>query len=270
MVITKLFYIMAKLLGNTLQGLSGRLGNVVGYNWNGLWCVRSRPVSVRNPRTAAQQAHREQFRQEVQLAAAMRYALIKGFGGIARENHMTPQNLFMRLNRDAFGWSDKGLTVDYAGLVLSVGPASPVVFETPEIDADNVLTVRFRKHRPGGSGGAFDNVFIFVYSPVNKLGYLAAPALRRDGRVSFVLPEWMTGGELQMWGFVQDERGRCSETLYLGQADVPDGVDVSDFSDGTDGTDVSDDMEVHDFTDVHDVTDGTDVSDGVDGQPPAT
>ena len=85
---------MAKLLGNTLQGLSGRLGNVVGYTWNGVQCVRSRPTMVRNPRTAAQQAHRDQFRQEVQLAAQMRYALIKGLGAAAKENRMTPQNLF--------------------------------------------------------------------------------------------------------------------------------------------------------------------------------
>ena len=207
---------MAKLLGNTLQGLSGKLGDVVGYTWNGVQCVRSRPARVRNPRTAAQQTHREQFRQEVLLAARMRFALIKGLGGVARENHMTPQNLFMRVNREAFGWSEGRLTVDYERLVLSAGPVSPVVFDAPVLDTDNVLTVSFRKHRPGGGGGAFDSVFVFVYNPEKELGYLAAPALRREGRVSFVLPDWMAGGELQMWGFVQDERGRCSETLYIG------------------------------------------------------
>ena len=207
---------MAKLLGNSLQGLSGRLGDIVGYSWNGVQCVRSRPQRVRNPRTEAQQSHREQFRQEVQLAAQMRYALIKGFGGLARENHMTPQNLFMRVNRGAFGWNEGTLTVDYERLVLSAGPVSPVVFEAPVLDADNVLTVSFRKHRPGAGGGNFDSVFVFIYSPGHRLGYLAAPALRREGRVSFVVPEWMQGGELQMWGFVQDERGRCSETIYIG------------------------------------------------------
>ena len=210
---------MAKLLGNTLQGLSGRLGNIVGSTWNGVQCVRSRPAVVRNPRTAAQQAHREQFRQEVQLAAQMRYALIKGLGGTARENHMTPQNLFMRINRNAFGWSEGRLTVDYERLVLSSGPVSPVVFEAPVLDGDNVLTVRFRKHRPGGGGGVFDSVFVFVYSPERQVGYLAAPALRREGRVSFVVPDWVLGGELQMWGFVQDELGRCSETLYIGHGE---------------------------------------------------
>ena len=210
---------MAKLLGNTLQGLSGRLGNVVGYTWNGVQCVRSRPTMVRNPRTAAQQAHRDQFRQEVQLAAQMRYALIKGLGMAAKENRMTPQNLFMRLNREAFGWGDGHLSVDYERLVLSTGPVSPVVFETPVLDDDNVLTVSFKKHRPGGGGGGFDNVFVFVYNTEMQQGYLAAPALRREGRVSFVLPDWMMDGELQLWGFVQDERGRCSETLYIGYSE---------------------------------------------------
>ena len=135
---------MAKLLGNTLQGLSGRLGDFVGYTWNGVQCVRSRPFTMRNPRTAAQQAHREQFHQEVQLAACMRFALIKGFGGVARANHMTPQNYFMRVNREAFGWSDGQLTVDYERLKLSTGPVSPVVFDTPVLGEDNVLTVSYQ------------------------------------------------------------------------------------------------------------------------------
>ena len=228
---------MAKLLGNMLQGLSGRLGDVVGYTWNGVQCVRSRPKMMRNPRTAAQQAHREQFRQEVQLAAQMRYALIKGLGMTAREYQMTPQNLFMRVNREAFGWDEGRLTVDYERLVLSTGPVSPVVFEEPVLDSNNVLTVRFRKHRPGGGGGSFDSVFVFVYNPEQQLGYLAAPALRREGRVSFVMPEWMRGGELQMWGFVQDERGRCSETLYIGYGEaelaMSSEVGVRSFAGGT-------------------------------------
>ena len=133
---------------------------------------------------------------------------------------MTPQNLFMRINRDAFGWSEGRLTVDYERLVLSAGPVRPVVFEAPVLDSDNVLTVKFKKHRPGGGGDAFDSVFVVVYNPEEQLGYMAAPALRREGRVSFVLPDWMLGGELQMWGFVQDERGRCSETLYIGHGET--------------------------------------------------
>ena len=93
---------MAKIDGNIFGGFRGKLGNVVGYTWKGLWCVRSKPEVVRNPRSAAQQQHRTLFAEEVRLAGRMSWALNIGMATVANELHMTPQNVFVKANQQAF------------------------------------------------------------------------------------------------------------------------------------------------------------------------
>ena len=93
---------MAKIEGNPFSGFRGKLGNLVGYNWKGLWCVRSRPAQVRNPRSEAQQRHRAMFAEEVRLAGRMSWAVNLGFAAVADELHITPQNAFVKANQGAF------------------------------------------------------------------------------------------------------------------------------------------------------------------------
>ena len=93
---------MAKQYVSSMGGFSGRLGQVVGYQWNGRWCLRVRPAVVRNPRTALQQASRARFSGGVQLAARMRWAVMEGLRTVARQNGMTAYNAFCSLNQHAF------------------------------------------------------------------------------------------------------------------------------------------------------------------------
>lgn len=44
-----------------LGGVSNKIGNVVGSSWKGIATLRSLPLSVANPRTAAQRSNRDSF-----------------------------------------------------------------------------------------------------------------------------------------------------------------------------------------------------------------
>ena len=207
---------MAIQSGSYLGGFSGKLGPAVGYMWNGLWCLRSRPGQVRNPRTEAQQAHREQFKQQVQLAASMRRVVLTGLTVAARGLHMTAQNLFVHLNQPAFGEAEGRLTVEWEQLRLSTGPVAPVAFGVPEVREGNVLSITFERNPLHVRADQYDEVHLYVHCPETGEGYLTAPAYRREGRVSAVLPEGMAGREVYLYGFVTDREGRASETLYIG------------------------------------------------------
>ena len=98
---------MAKQTSGILGGFVGQLGPAIGYMWRGIYCVRSKPTRVRNPRTPQQQAHRLLFRTEVQLASRMKQALRRGLQEASREDGMLPQNLFMQLNRQYFSLEEK-------------------------------------------------------------------------------------------------------------------------------------------------------------------
>ena len=234
---------MAKLEGNIIGGFRGKLGNVVGYSWKGVWCVRARPVRVRNPRSEAQQRHRSLFAEEVRLAGRMSWALNVGFAAIADEMHMTPQNVFVKANQGAFasvaaGGSATGLAVDWEHLIISTGPVAPVGLNAPEIDGGNVLTATFEKNPYHLRADNFDQVHLYVYCPALNMGYLAAPVYRKERRVSITLPDTFVGQELHTYAFVTDKSGRASETSYAAplsdQSDLSDQYDSSDLSDHSD------------------------------------
>ena len=206
---------MAKQWGSYLGGFSGKLGPAVGYMWNGIWVMRSRPAMVRNPRTERQMERRMLFKQEVQLAARMRRGVNQGLTALARQAHMTAYNLFVSLNQHCFGSDDGQLAVDWQGLTLSEGPVAPVVFGAPEVDEGNVLTVAFDRNSSARRARTFDRVYLYVYCPERGEGLLAAPVERADRRVRVALPDWFAGKALEIYGFVQNEKGEGSPTVYI-------------------------------------------------------
>ena len=203
---------MAKQSGGYLGGFSGKLGTAVGYLWNGKWCLRAHNPMVRNPRTEAQTEHRELFKQEVQLAAKMRQAVVKSMTALAREAGMTSYNLFVKVNQPAFGVDEGRLTVDYSALRLSMGDVPQVELKEMSWTDDDVLSVSFR---PGG-GRSLDYVYLYVYVPGREQGFLSAPVYRYQKHISLMTSSYFAGYEAQVYLMAMSEDGRWSESLYCG------------------------------------------------------
>ena len=221
---------MAKQTNGTLGGFVGKLGPVVGYRWKNVWCVRSQSRIVNNPRTEAQQEHRSLFKQEVQLAGRMRWAVNIGLKELSDQMDMTAQNLFVRANQQCFNLVDGRMEVDYANLCVSAGSVAPVAITEWGVDADNVLEVSFEKNPLHLSCSQFDNVYVWVWCPEAGVGYLANAVYRRMKKMSTVLPQIMGGKEVHVYAFVQDERGRCSNTAYGGREEEKEEGGMADES----------------------------------------
>ena len=211
---------MAKQMNGYMGGFSGKLGPAVGYCWNGKWCMRSRSVVVRNPRTEAQQEHRRAFKEQVQLAAQMRMVVTASLTLPARKLGMTSYNLFVSMNQAAFA----GGGVDYSLLSVSTGELAPVAFGVPSIDEDNVLTVTFEPNPLRVRADGYDGVRLYAFCPDQKKGFLSAPVYRRTKRIAVQLPSAFAGHELHLYGFVQAEDGRCSESSYIAWPTEEDGT----------------------------------------------
>lgn len=207
---------MAKIDEGCVGGFRGKLGPVVGYQWRGQWCVRSLPGRVHNPRTEEQQRHRMMFKQEVLLASRMNRVLRKTFGNSSLEQHMTAGNLFVKRNQEAFGWHDGELSVDWGALVLSEGPVAPVRFGVPHVDAYNTLTVSFEKNPLHTRADSYDRVWLYLFCPEVGRGFLTAPVYRYSGSLSVMLPDLFAGREVHLWGLVQGQGDRWSNSLYIG------------------------------------------------------
>ncbi len=223
---------MAKFENGYMGGFSGKLGSAIGYMWNGKWCLRSRPAQVHNPRTEAQQEHRAAFREQVRLAARMRWVLLQSMTEAARAAGMTAYNLFVSLNQHAFSTEGGELKVDYRSLVLSLGPVAPVQASQVVATGGSRLEVDFERNPLHQQCDAYDAVHLYVYSPSLGQGYLAAPVYRRQKKVSVLLPEQFEGTEVHIYLYVSDQQGRCSETTYGGCLTVADGAVVSNEDEG--------------------------------------
>ena len=155
------------------------------------------------------------FKQEVQLAAQMRWAVNKGMKEVAHPMGLTAQNLFVKANQQAFSMVDGNFIVDYATLQVSMGPVAPVAIINVERGVmSDELTVHFEKNPEHRAASAYDSVFLWIYSPEAGKGYLTNPVYRRAKRFDVLLPDWLGDDELHLYAFVQDKDGRCSATAY--------------------------------------------------------
>lgn len=84
-----------------LGGFSNRVGNVVGSSWKGIATMRVLPLSVSNPRTAAQINVRENFSGITKMASALLTSIVKPLNDRFAVR-MSGYNLFIQRNKNAF------------------------------------------------------------------------------------------------------------------------------------------------------------------------
>lgn len=207
---------MAKQADGAFGGFRGKLGPIVGYQWNGIWCVRARPAAPKNPKSEKQTAHRELFKQEVQFASTMHWVISEGLDRTAHEAHMTAYNLFVKLNQQAFSLVDGNLQVDYSRLQVSAGGLAPVAFGPAQLDASGVLSVSFEPNPLHIRADKFDNIKLCLYCPEVGEGFVSNGDYRRTGNCRIVVPDWMMGHEIHLYGYARDTRGFCSASQYIG------------------------------------------------------
>ncbi|MBQ9417693.1 MAG: hypothetical protein IJU19_03845 [Bacteroidales bacterium] len=205
---------MAHITSGILNAFSGIIGPVLGYEWKGRSCMRSRPAP-RNPRTARQQHGRSVFGATAHLWSLMREAAVVGLRGPAAERQVGENNLFVSLNRQCVSVADGEATIDYPGIRIAEGDLAGVAFGIPQVAADGTVEVGFSP-LAGAAGMATDYVLLFAFVPSAEEGRLAAPVHRSDGHTSLVLPTRWTGMEVHLYGFAWDSCFRASPSAYIG------------------------------------------------------
>lgn len=203
-------------------GFSGRLGNVVGYNWRGRWCVRSLPADFKDARTDAQLRQRQLFSAMVRFAGRAKRILGLGLEVASRNAGVTPGNYFIRLNKQCFALQDGELAVDLPELRLSDGPVAPVAFEAPQLLDDTTISVAFEKNPLHRNCSQDDEVYLVAYCPEYKAFDFSDATARRRQQVVLQLNEAWVGKEVHLWGFVVDRAGRASQSLYIGSGILGD------------------------------------------------
>lgn len=74
---------MGKIKQGILGGFNGKTGSVVGASWKGIAYMRGQAQSIKNPRTADQQANRTLFGLTSDIMSKAKQAINLGFAGSA-------------------------------------------------------------------------------------------------------------------------------------------------------------------------------------------
>lgn len=196
---------MAKYRG---EEKSGKVGKVIYSSWHGRPYQRSMPESVANPRTEAQQAHRNAFAAISKLSSDLKEAHLIGLHKMAQKEKLDTYSVFKKINKCCY----IGGGISYPHVIVSKGPVDEVEITSVKFDEQRVLHVTFdgcvtEKNE--------DDVFgMFVYCPELRQCHAVQPVPRTAGTVTEELPEVFLDHELHLYGFLQDEKGRTSDTVY--------------------------------------------------------
>ena len=240
--------IMAKQTDGINGGYRGRVGSAVGYMWRGQWCVRSMPRFFHDAKTDSQLEQRALFKATVAFAGRVKEVLRTGLHQPALDVHKTECNYFLKINKGCFGIengelrteNEATLVVDYPSLVVSEGPVAPVGFGSvaptppfghPSLEGGDgatqvtaastshlsALTFHLDKNPEHRRANADDKVFVALFCAETGEAMLSLPAYRRSKAITVTLPDEWVGTEVHLYGFVQDNAARTSDSVYLGE-----------------------------------------------------
>ena len=230
---------MAKQSDGINGGYRGKVGTVVGYMWRGQWCLRARPMHFNDAKTEKQLEQRSLFKASVAFAGRVKEVLRVGLKTAALDAHKTECNYFQKINKDCFAMDGETLMVDYPNLRVSEGPVAPVAFGMPEFLEDTTLTIPFEKNPEHRRSNNDDMVYIAAFCATLGVAELSLPVYRRTGRVTIMLPASWAGQEVHLYGFVQDNASRTSNSSYIGGGELIEFV-------GDEGSEHLDELDLED------------------------
>jgi hypothetical protein len=176
-----------------LGGFSGSVANVVGSSWKGISTMRSKPLSVANPRTAAQVGNRTRFKAVTLFASELLSGVIKPcWDRFAVQE--SGYNAFQRANKASF--QDNG-SFTPADVKLTIGKMVATLIDTFGAGAPGKLAITWDTALVDAYQMANDNVFaVLCDENGNVLEVQSKVDVRSAGTASFTLPVEQAGNEV--------------------------------------------------------------------------
>lgn len=177
-----------------LGGFSGKVANVVGGTWKGIDYIRSLPLSVANPNTAAQQAQRTKFSGVVDFASETLTSIVKPLWDRFAVK-MSGYNHFIQSNIDNWATIFPDVAADF---VMSRGSLTGVDnLDGEDGAAANLALITWDDNSGTGTATATDEVYIIVMNEnQGNFGVLSGTAVRSDTSAIVTTPTDAVNGDI--------------------------------------------------------------------------
>jgi hypothetical protein len=201
---------MGKISLGILDGVSGKVGNIVGSNWKGIDYIRAKADHRNDPKTEKQMNQRTKFKGVTAFARSLLSVIIRPIWN-PKAGKMTGTNLFVKKNIGAFGVD--GAIEDFSKLQLSVGdlplPANISVVTDDVVDSG----IKIKWENLLMQGSVDDKLMLVAVNSADEsvATMLDLPFKRGDGAADVVLP-FEARSDVNVYVFFGDVRGRSFST----------------------------------------------------------
>jgi hypothetical protein len=177
-----------------LGGFSGKVAGVVGSSWKGIAVIKALPLSVANPKTAAQIAQRGRFSNVVSFGVLILATVLKPLWDRFAQQ-MSGFNDFIKTNIDLF---DAETPDPVADLVISKGKmAATTITNSSFNDTPNEVEVTWANDSGEGLKLATDLATLVVVNATSgEVKGFATANVRSDTAASGLLMELITPGDV--------------------------------------------------------------------------
>lgn len=197
-----------------LGGFSGSVGSVVGTSWKGIEVMKSKPLSVANPRTAGQVAQRSKMSNVVALATVINASTIKPLWDRFAVKQ-SGYNAFVQANIDLFA---SIIPSPAASFILSKGKmtAGDGLGAVAEAGAA-LLTASWSDFSGDGYKLATDEAYIVAIRELDGKPFVSAAVAVRDDLSVEVATENLVAGQyfLVYLAFRRADGTIVSDTNYV-------------------------------------------------------
>lgn len=196
-----------------LGGFSGKVGSVTGSSWKGIAVIKSRPLSVANPRTSGQVAQRSKLSTIVDLAKPLVSPVIKPLWDRFAVKQ-SGYNAFVQAN---IAFMDTWQSIEFDKLVISSGKMSPTPIDSASVNvATKVLSVGWSYDVLTDFQLISDKAFITVINVTRRYSVgFATSFVRSDGEATITMSTDIAHGDVL---FVYLSFARVDGTVVAGSS----------------------------------------------------
>lgn len=199
------------------EGLSGTMGDRVYSSWKGISYSRSKPASIKNPRTVGQLTQRAKFSVAIKFLQPLKAFISIGFESKAK--HMSAFNYAMSfVYKNVLIGEYPDFSINYSRVLLSKGILAGAI--EPKITLASGYEIEFSWQVNPWEADCYcdDKAMIVVYNIQKQQAIVITNGNSRESMRQVVsLPETYAGDELVGYMAFRDHYGKLvSESQFLG------------------------------------------------------
>ena len=191
---------MATFKNGANGSFSGKVGNVVGYQWRGINVMRSLPRKSKKPRSEKQLANEMRMKLAMSFLSPLSGLIRVGYQQAANGLPMTPFNIALSYHKKyAIGGEYPELYFDYSKAIISTGSVAPAEALAAAWADDGLAISWHTSPQDGNLVNEQNTTILLCLATADKWDIRTSGITRGMGQYLFPLPQNVIGVDVHVY-----------------------------------------------------------------------